>query len=130
MKNTTKTGSIGEDIACKYLISKNFTILERNYLKKWGEIDIVAKKDNRIHFVEVKTVSYETKQLLRSSEGGWRPEEMVHQHKLHQISKALVTWIAENNYDGDWQIDVIALRMVPNERYAVVKYIDNVIIET
>lgn len=54
-----KIGQIGEDCACKYLEKCGFKILERNYLKKWGEIDIVAKKGNKLHFVEVKSVSRE-----------------------------------------------------------------------
>ena len=52
-----KIGQLGEDSACEYLIKMGYKVIERNYLKKWGEIDIVAKKDNRIHFIEVKSVS-------------------------------------------------------------------------
>lgn len=40
--STQKTGRLGEDIACKYLFSKGFQIVECNYTKKWGGIDIVA----------------------------------------------------------------------------------------
>ena len=52
-----KIGQIGEDCACRYLVERGFKIIERNYLKKWGEIDIIAKKKKKIHFVEVKAVS-------------------------------------------------------------------------
>src|SRR5688500_8779759 len=52
-------GTLGETIACRFLMKRGFKIIERNYLKKWGEIDIVAKKDELWHFVEVKTVSRE-----------------------------------------------------------------------
>ena len=48
MKNFTsdsqKIGQLGEDIACKFLMKHEFSILERNYTKKWGEIDIIAIK--------------------------------------------------------------------------------------
>ncbi|NLJ58932.1 MAG: YraN family protein [Tissierellia bacterium] len=43
-----------ENIAKKYLISKNYEILEENFFSKFGEIDIIAKKNGRIHFIEVK----------------------------------------------------------------------------
>ena len=69
-----KTGQLGEDIACKYLISKGFTIIERNYRKKWGEIDIVSQKSGRIHFVEVK-----------ASLGGINPEEHLTPRKIDKL---------------------------------------------
>src|SRR3989344_3890108 len=54
---TQKIGEIGENLAIKFLMKHGFTILDRNYTKKWGEIDIVAEKESKIHFVEVKSVS-------------------------------------------------------------------------
>lgn len=144
-KNTKKTGDLGEEIACRYLRSKGFSIVERNYSRKWGEIDIVARgtslvsdrsgvshgTSERVHFIEVKSVSYETKAILdwTVSHETWRPEELVHNFKLNQIRKTLETWVAEHHWTGDVQIDVIAVRMVTREKYATVKYIPHVIIE-
>ena len=48
---TKKTGEIGENIAVKFLVKQSFSILERNYTKKWGEIDIIAKKDKKLYFL-------------------------------------------------------------------------------
>ena len=123
-------GNFGESIAAKYLQNKEFQILDRNYLKKWGEIDIVARRTETVHFVEVKTVSYETKQDLISSvsRGTWRPEDNVHAHKLKKLSRAIESWLMEYKYEGEWQIDVIAVKIVPREKYATVKYIPNVIL--
>jgi putative endonuclease len=129
ISNTPKDiGKLGEEIASVFLMKQGFTILERNYWRKWGELDIVAKKGDRVHFVEVKTVSHETKAELERniSRETWRPEEQVHQFKLHQIQKALETWIADHNYDGDWQIDVIGVRVVPRETFSTVNLIENI----
>ena len=52
-------GDTGEEVACKYLEARGFKVLERNYLRKWGEIDIIAEKAKRLYFVEVKSVSRE-----------------------------------------------------------------------
>ena len=123
-------GKIGEDVAENYLKNKGFDILCRNYLKKWGEIDIVTRRTDKIHFIEVKTVSYETKQDLKLAvtHGTWRPEENVHAYKLRKLNRAIESWLMENHCDLDWQIDVIAVRIVPREKYATVKYIPNVIL--
>ena len=128
-KNTNEIGDLGEKIAQQYLVKNDFKILETNYWRKWGELDIVAKKGDMVHFIEVKTVSHETKSALEYAVSceTWRPEELVHRFKLHQISKALQTWVFENKYKGDFQIDVIAVRIVPHETFSTIKYIENII---
>lgn len=55
MKYNQKIGKIGEQIAGLYLEANGFEIIERNFRTIRGEIDIIAKKDRTIHFVEVKT---------------------------------------------------------------------------
>lgn len=143
-KNTKKVGDLGEAIAVKYLKIKGFSIIERNYRKKYGEIDIVARgtissaessvsheTGGVVHFVEVKSVSYETKEMLEMSVSHetYRPEELVDGFKLNQIRKTAETWISENQWNGEVQIDVVAVHMVSREKYARVKYIENVIME-
>lgn len=124
-----EVGAYGEEIAAKYLKKQGLTILETNYLKKWGEIDIVARETVKIRFIEVKTVSYETKFDLQSaiSRGTWRPEENVHYSKIQRMNRAIESWIMENEYDGEWEIDVIAIRIVTREKYATIKYLQNVV---
>lgn len=123
-------GWLGETIACKYLENKGFSILERNYLRKWGELDIVSCATSKIHFVEVKTVSYGTKAELEAAKtDSWRPEENVTAFKIQKMARAIETWLADNNCDLDWQIDVVAIRVVPNEKYAKVKYLPNIILD-
>ena len=61
---TQKIGETGENIAVKFLMKHDFTILDRNYTKKWGEIDIIAEKQDKIYFIEVKSVSRETYLML------------------------------------------------------------------
>mgnify|MGYP001304523163 CR=1 FL=1 len=122
-------GAWGEEIAVVMLQKRGFRILERNHLRKWGEIDIIASKSRVIHFVEVKTVSYETKTLLNYAVAHetWRPEEQVHHFKLKKLYRVVETWIMENEYNGEWQLDIVAVRVVPREKYATWQYFDNII---
>ncbi len=108
-------GNLGEDIIVKKLTEKGFIILSRNYLKKWGEIDIVARDTSgTVHFVEVKTISRET---LSRGEGAstnpdrYMPEEMVTREKLLKLERVIQSWISEHDYTGNWQIDIAAVEL-------------------
>ena len=135
-----KVGACGELVAQKYLEKKGLILLERNYLRKWGEIDLIMRQEASlsdagercpeiVHFVEVKAVSYETKEALdyAVSHETWRPEEQVHAFKLKKLFRTIETWLAEQEYEGEWQLDVVAVRLVLEPKYARVKYIPNVI---
>lgn len=123
-------GALGEQIAVNYLQKQGFTILDTNYQKKWGEIDIVARETNIVHFVEVKTVSYETKAVLSNAvaQETWSPEDNVHFKKIQRMNRTIESWLLENDCELDWQIDIAAVRIVPCEKYAAVKYIPNIIL--
>ena len=68
--NTKELGDLGEKLACEYLVKNEYKILGRNYRINFGEIDIIAQKnqkllgknDKTIHFVEVKTLGRQTSQ--------------------------------------------------------------------
>lgn len=126
-----QVGALGEQIAVNYVKRRGMRVLDTNYLKKWGEIDVVARETDVMHFIEVKTVSYETKALLNAavSRGTWRPEENVDHRKLQKLNRVIESWLLEHKCDLPWQIDVAAVRIVAREKYARIKYLDNVILE-
>lgn len=128
--NNKHTGNLGEQIASKYLIANGHTVLARNFWRKYGELDIITEKAGHVHFVEVKSVSHETKSELLNAvtHETWRPEERVDSHKLQRISRVIETWIATQKYEGEWQIDVATVRLVSRETFATVKLIENVVI--
>ena len=124
-----ETGALGETVARKWLNDKGFSIVADNYRQKTGEIDVIAKQSTVIHFVEVKTVSYDSKLALNRavSAHDWRPEEQVHEQKIHKISRTIEIWLLDNKWEGEWQIDIAAVRLVPSEKYARINWLWNVI---
>ncbi len=135
--NSQKIGELGEDIACNYLIKHGYSILERNYTKKWGEIDIIAKKNEKLYFVEVKSksitslnfVSYETsdKNLTDNSTG--RPEENMHPWKLKRLAKTVQTYLIHKRIGNTpWQFDLLVVYMDIESRKARVKVLENIIL--
>lgn len=132
MAKHNEIGKIGEDLATKWLSDRKFLIIQRNYNKKWGEIDIVARRtDKKMHFVEVKSVSYETRYDLEYAvtHETWRPEDNVHREKQNRMKRAIQTWMLENKYKSEFQIDIITVRIVLDEKFARVHMVDNVIFE-
>ena len=122
-----KLGNIGEDVAVNSLKKDGFTILSRNYLKKWGEIDIVARgTDGNIHFVEVKSVSRSTEQYTQKdtvTHETFRPEENVTREKLLKLERVIQSWLLEHHYTGDWQIDVATVTLDTVRRVGKVEMI-------
>ena len=106
-----KIGDIGENILVKHLVKRGYSILDRNYLKKWGEIDVVAEKGSILHFFEVKSVSRETSGQQYPVFANYDPEENVHPWKLKRLSRAIQTYLLEKDIDDDkeWQVDIAAV---------------------
>lgn len=95
--NNKEKGKIGEEVACKFLMKRGYKIIKRNYLKKWGEIDIIAEKDRVIHFFEVKSVVGE--KAKDESGDGWNQSENIHSKKKLRLKKAIGTYLAENRIE-------------------------------
>lgn len=121
-----KTGEIGENVAVKHFVKHFFEILDRNYRKKWGEIDMVAKKGNILHFIEVKTVRYEpdTKPIE------YQPEENMHLWKRKRLARIINTYLADKKVPEtiDWQVDVAAVFLDFKTRRAKIRIIENIIL--
>jgi putative endonuclease len=121
-----RIGQIGEEAVVNHLKRKGYIIHARNYRKKWGEIDIIAEKSGNLHFVEVKTVSHETNSKL-VSHGTWLPEENVDQRKLKKLFRTIETWLLENSYDREWQLDVASVWIDVKQKQGRIKLMENII---
>jgi len=131
MKNFTsdsqKIGQIGEDIACKFLMKHGFSIIERNYTKKWGEIDIIADKDGVIYFVEVKSKSVSDLDFVSDETN--RPEDNMHPWKLKRLSRVIETYLISKRLGNiKWQFDLLVVYLDIDKRMARVKRVENIIL--
>lgn len=85
-------GDRGEAAVVEFLKAQGFGILSTNWRSRWCEIDIVAKKDNVVHFVEVKY-----RGRIEQGEG----LDYITHSKLKQMSFAAEFWMSSNKYEGD-----------------------------
>ncbi len=104
---STSVGARGEAIAEAYLRGKGFTILEKNYRGRTGEIDIVARDGDSIVFVEVKA---------RRNLAYGVPQLAVTPFKQRQISRTALTWLAHRKKpNAIARFDVIAILLPEGE---------------
>jgi len=112
MKPSPKVGILGENIACSYLARKGYKIIERNFSKPWGEIDIVARAPDRcLVFVEVKTVRKISPESLM-------PEEQMTSSKIKKVRRAASLYAGyrtELVHKAGWRIDLIAITLENGE---------------
>ena len=142
MKNVTekrRIGNLGEDLASRYLTKHGFDIIEKNYLKKCGEIDLIAKKEGKIHFVEVKSVTCETIPDVSGEtdeSSNYRPEDNLHPWKLQRLTKTIQIYLAEKGVspacagrpETDWVFDVITVYIDKKRLISKVSMLENTVL--
>lgn len=99
-KFNKEQGKYGEDLACKYLAGLDYEILERNYLIRGGEIDIVARDKNTTVIIEVK---------LRSGDDYGSAIESITPSKIRFLIRTTKIYAMEKDVKGGLRIDLIAI---------------------
>lgn len=113
-----RLGKIGEEFACDYLTHHHYRILERNFQKRYGELDIVALKDNTLVFVEVKT---------RIGRKFGLPEEAVTPRKLAEVKQTVLFYkMLHPELPEAMRIDVIGIELNSDETLQYFNHIKNV----
>ena len=114
MAKHNELGNLGENIAANHLISKGYVILERQWHYKHKEIDIIAKKENTISIVEVKT---------RSSEKYGDASDFITEKKMEFLAEAAEAYSESIGFTGELKFDVVVI-FVENNNYKI-EHIEN-----
>ncbi len=94
-------GRKGEELALRFLKKKGYRIIEKNYVCKMGEMDIIAKEKDTLAFVEVKT---------RTSTEFGPPQLAVTPSKQRQLSKVALNYLKEKQLEeAKARFDVVAI---------------------
>ncbi len=120
MTSTSDFGQWAEIYVAQYLEAKDYVVLDKNYRKKWGEIDIIVDKDDILIFVEVKA--------NKTDVAGFEPENRVNPEKLRRMNRAIQTYLAYKKYspEQEWQIDVVSLTLDRNRGVVKLKHFKNI----
>jgi putative endonuclease len=97
-------GTLAETKATLFLQERGYTIVERNFYSRFGEIDIITQKEGVLHFVEVKSgVDFE-KAILN-----------ITPKKLSRIIRTAQVYMKKTGFDGEFEIDAIVVTPVTIE---------------
>lgn len=114
-----ETGMLGEVIARDFLEKNGYHVIETNYRCPGGEIDIIARQEETLVFIEVRT--------KRSNQFG-SPEESITPTKMEHLRAAAAHY--GQNREGLpalWRIDVVAIQMDRNGRASRIELIENAV---
>ncbi len=100
MADHNELGKIGEQLSADLLLAKGYEILQRNFVYQKAEVDIIAKHDNMIICVEVKT---------RNSDFFGDPQDFVTPSKIKLLVKAMDAFVIENEISLETRFDIIAV---------------------
>lgn len=126
MSKNIGIGDIGENIAARFLIRKGYTILDRNYRRPWGEIDIIGRAPDRtLVFFEVKTL-----RDRGDSDQALQPEDNLTAAKSNKLRR-IASMAANNNPElinekKGWRIDLITI-LSPRHGVLTIKIKDCII---
>lgn len=118
-------------------MKRGFDILDRNYQKKWGEIDIISRETlgnvEKYRFIEVKTVSCENVANIshETLAQDTRPEEQVHIWKKKRIARAVQSYLIEKgiSHETPWQCDLVAVFLDTENKQAKIRIVENILLE-
>ena len=120
MHKRQKIGEFAENLAMDFLIEKGDKIVQKNYRKPWGEIDIITERGDKIVFVEVKANSQDF--VVED----FSPEYRVDDQKLEKIIKTAKMYL-ESNKEKKWQVDIISVTFIRSEKKAKIMHFKNVV---
>ncbi|MDR7208535.1 YraN family protein [Flavobacterium piscis] len=100
MAEHNELGKKGEELAVEYLLQNGYEILDRNWTFQKAEIDVIARKENTLAIIEVKT---------RSSIDFGLPQDFVKPKKIQLLIKAVNAYINYRGMDFEIRFDIIAI---------------------
>jgi len=117
-KTNLQIGNLGEKIALAYLKKQQYSILETNFRSHWGEIDIIAQKNNKVSFIEVKT---------RVGTAYGQPYEAVNYYKIQDLKRTINFYLLKNNLKNyKLSLDVVSIILDDDFKLQSLKYLENV----
>lgn len=126
-KTTKDIGNLGEKVAEEYLKHQGFKIIDRNVARKTGELDIIVRREGTLHFVEVKSILRKEFPDSDSVRDDYDPADNLHQYKIKKVARTAQWYVAEKDWEGDWQIDAVLVWLRERDGASRIEYLPQIL---
>jgi putative endonuclease len=126
-KTRKETGALGEKVALEYLKRQGFSNREANVTRKTGEIDLIVQKGDTLHFVEVKTILTDEFPREDVPTDDYDPSLNLHEAKIRKVARTGEWYVAEKNWEGEWQVDGCLVWLRRKDGMAKVRYLPQIV---
>lgn len=122
-----EVGALGEKVAAEYLRRHGFTLVAQNVARKTGELDLIMKKEDTLHFIEVKTILADEFPSERSTVDGYDPSLNLHEAKIRKVARTGEWYVLESGWEGEWQVDGALVWLRRRDGMAKVSYLPQIV---
>lgn len=127
MLSTKQVGNLGEKVAQEYLGRHGLRVIDTNYARKTGEIDVIAGGEDTLHFVEVKTILCDKFPQSSATDDAYDPSLNLHEAKLRKVARTGEWYVLEKNWEGEWQVDGCLVWLRRRDGRAYVRYLPQIV---
>jgi Holliday junction resolvase-like predicted endonuclease len=125
--STKEIGALGEKVAAEYLKRQRMKIIDKNVSRKTGEIDIIAREGDTLHFVEVKTITCYQFPSSISTGDDYDPSANLHEAKIRRVARTSEWYVANIDWEGEWQVDGVLVWLRMRDGRAFVRYLPQIL---
>ncbi|MEK7604336.1 MAG: YraN family protein [Patescibacteria group bacterium] len=120
-------GALGEKVAAEYLRRHGFTLIAQNVARKTGELDLIMRHEDTLHFVEVKTILTDAFPQESDVHDEYDPSLNLHEAKIRKVARTGEWYVLESDWEGEWQVDGALVWLRRCDGMAKVSYLPQIV---
>lgn len=120
-------GTYSEKVVVEYLRRRGFSLIATNVARKTGEIDVIVRRGNTLHFVEVKTVVREEFPTIMEAKDLFNPSSNIHAAKIRKVARTAEWYVAETSWKGLVAVDAALVWLRQRDGVAKVVYLPQIL---
>ena len=120
-------GAYGERVAAYYLSRHGFTLVDKNVVRKTGEIDLIMRAGDTLSFVEVKTILCREFPDPHDPQDAYDPSVNLHELKIRKVARTAEWYAMNKGWEGEWQVDGCLVWLRARDGVAKVVYLPQIL---